>query len=262
MFASRPFTGQKQRRRAGGRRAGSAGSRRVHPESYQAAAPSLSVPCFVIDTGTNGSKLARSALQRRGWLEVSELWQGTFDYAWLAPSHGMRGVGSTDWPGRHGSFVVNRWPGGCPSLFRKDLLAKSLEAFYLERGLDPWEFLPRTFSLPVGANTQSAEWQAFAAAHARAEAADGARLWLMKPVARSLGGGIGVHWSLAGLQQHWRWEHGESNLKQRVEAWLAQQYVDTPLLWRGRKWCARAVLAHLQDARAAPTGLAMHARGG
>ena len=192
---------------------------------------------------------------RRGWQEMSEFWDGEFDYAWLAPQHG---AGSTRFAGRHGPRVVNRWPGGCPMLSRKDSLAESLAAFYSQQGLDPWEFLPETFALPTGADMRSKAWQAFAEVHACEEAAHGEQLWLIKPCARSLGGGIGVDWSLAGLQQHWRNEHKYSDSKQRSQAWVAQKYVDKPLLWRGRKCDARLYVA-LESAPGTPLGFRAYA---
>ena len=153
------------------------------------------------------------------------------------------GVGQTA-DGR--SQVVNRWPRHA-TLTSKDGSLRSLVAYYRSQGLSPWCFVPLSFVLPNFALSRSdpegsPQWQTFAQSHRlvasgnepRVEREQGAaNLWLLKPTNGSGGEGISIASDLSEIQNA-MW-----SAKASTQGFIAQKYLERPLLHDGRKFDLR-----------------------
>ena len=161
---------------------------------------------------------------------------------------------------------VNRWRGS-GALMHKDAFLRTLSAYYEAQDLEPFRFLPLSFELPPlgtrahqGGRPLKQAAPAFCAAHARcgrgeggaAAAHCGRNLWLLKPAKGCGGVGIVILRELAAIEAHMR------DLKQQaVQKWVAQKYLEAPLLYRGRKFDVRLwVTVRTEDS---PLGLAVWA---
>ena len=165
------------------------------------------------------------------------------------------------------SVVVNRWHGS-ETLTEKDRMLRALLSYYEARGVDPFgqadaALLPLSFELPslfreARPLASLPAWAPFAAAHAAAAAAREPRvptswcarnLWLLKPARGSGGEGIWIGSSLCEAEALLR-----ASSQRSVTAWVAQKYIEAPLLFEQRKFDVRMWAAIASDA--SPLGLA------
>ena len=159
---------------------------------------------------------------------------------------------SADYPAvdSHGQpQTVNRWPSHA-SLTTKDGSLASLVAYYREQGLSPWAFVPLSFYVPnlkllkvEPANCHA--WRAVRAAHAlvgsgadprvpaEQRATNLTNLWLLKPTNGSGGEGIAIDSDISEL------ERALVRASSSTHGFIAQKYLETPLLYQGRKFDLR-----------------------
>ena len=159
---------------------------------------------------------------------------------------------SADYPAvdSHGQpQTVNRWPSHA-SLTTKDGSLASLVAYYREQGLSPWAFVPLSFYVPnlkllkvEPANCHA--WRAVRAAHAlvgsgadprvpaEQRATNLTNLWLLKPTNGSGGEGIAIASDISEL------ERALETARPATQGFIAQKYLETPLLYQGRKFDLR-----------------------
>ena len=159
---------------------------------------------------------------------------------------------SADYPAvdSHGRpQTVNRWPSHA-SLTTKDGSLASLVAYYREQGLSPWAFVPLSFYVPnlkllkvEPANCHA--WRAVRAAHAlvgrgadprvpaEQRATNLTNLWLLKPTNGSGGEGIAIASDISEL------ERALETARPSTQGFIAQKYIEAPLLYQGRKFDLR-----------------------
>jgi hypothetical protein len=161
--------------------------------------------------------------------------------------------------------VVNRWPHHS-GLTNKDESLKSLQRYYDMQGLSPWDYLPLSFIVPncriQGAlASKSAKWRCACDAHASVGQGIDARvpasgckmnLWLLKPSNGSGGDGIVISSDIHEL------ERAINTAKVSTQSFIFQKYLETPLLFHGRKFDLR-VWAVLADDPKSPLGLRVYA---
>ncbi len=171
---------------------------------------------------------------------------------------------STDYPALDGNGqpqTVNRWPSHT-SLTSKDGSLASLVRYYREQGLSPWAFVPLSFYVPnlkllkvEPANCPA--WSTVRAAHALVGSGDDPRvpcdqrrtnLWLLKPTNGSGGEGIAIGSDIAEL------ERVLVQARSSTQGFLAQKYLEAPLLYDGRKFDLR-VWAVIESDLGSPAGL-------
>lgn len=148
--------------------------------------------------------------------------------------------------------VVNRWPRHA-SLTSKDGSLKALVEYYRCQDINPWYYVPLSFSVPnmkllKAEPTSSPAWRCVKQAHDLVRRGLDPRvtsdqshhnLWLLKPTNGSGGEGITIGSSLEELEEQL------SNAKSSAHGFIAQKYLEEPLLYDGRKFDLRvwAVLA-------------------
>jgi hypothetical protein len=123
-------------------------------------------------------------------------------------------------------------------------------AYYREQGLSPWAFVPLSFYVPnlkllkvEPANCHA--WRAVRAAHAlvgsgadprvpaEQRATNLTNLWLLKPTNGSGGEGIAIDSDISEL------ERALVRASSSTHGFIAQKYLETPLLYQGRKFDLR-----------------------
>ena len=161
--------------------------------------------------------------------------------------------------------VVNRWPRHM-SLTSKDGSLRSLVAYYQAQSLSPWHYVPLSFALPNFALSRSdpahsQPWLAFVDAHGRVGRGGDARvptvqcdanLWLLKPTNGSGGEGISIASELHVL------EEAMARAKASTQGFIAQKYLERPMLYDGRKFDLR-VWACIASDVGSPAGLRVYA---
>jgi len=145
------------------------------------------------------------------------------------------------------AVVVNKWLG-IECLTAKDRMLKTLLAYASQHGLPRFGSIPISHEVPGGTALRLAglpiaddpAWRALAESHAAVasgshpdiEPADGRfNLWLLKPSRGCGGAGIFIDSDLQSLI-----DHASSS---PVGCWVAQKYLERPLLFHGRKFDLR-----------------------
>ena len=169
------------------------------------------------------------------------------------------------YPVPSGGQVVNRWPRHA-SLTSKDGSLRALVTYYEAQELNPWTFVPLSFTVPnfrlvqpqrpsspVADSTRPSAnpaFRCFMTAHALGEAGRDPRvpaeqsqhnLWLLKPTNSSGGRGIEISSDAAVLERALL-SGGAS-----TQAFLMQKYLEAPLLFSGRKFDLRVWVAVTSD---------------
>ena len=148
--------------------------------------------------------------------------------------------------------IVNRWPRHA-SLTSKDGSLKALVEYYRCQDLNPWYYIPLSFAVPnmklhKAEPTSSPAWRSVKQAHDLVSRGvdprvppeqSGRNLWLLKPTNGSGGEGICIAAELDEL------ERLLGAAKSSAHGFIAQKYLEEPLLYEGRKFDLRvwAVLA-------------------
>jgi len=142
--------------------------------------------------------------------------------------------------------TVNRWPAHA-SLTTKDGSLLALVRYYRDQGLSPWAFMPLSFYVPNLKLTRvepanCPQWCAVRAAHALVGSGADPRvpseqrrvnMWLLKPTNGSGGEGIAIGSDIEEL------EHVLSSARASTQGFIAQKYLEAPLLYDGRKFDLR-----------------------
>lgn len=247
------------------------------------AVPAVFARCFMMQSGNgHGQDRLRAALNRRGWNELPgcadlrnlrDCLSNGLGFVWLRGDHNCKVL--CDLPAGT-SAVINRWPSK-PSgsgadlrvLWHKAELVSTLVQYYEAQGLDPWRHHPLTLVLPQGAGAGSAAWGAFRTLfQAMADGTDARvppvqrtrNIWLLKPTGGCSGRGIGLGDSLEELQSHYDSCRAMEGLQapSASQAWIAQKYLEAPLLFQGRKFDVR-IFALLESASQTELGFALYA---
>jgi hypothetical protein len=237
--------------------------------------------CFMMQSGNgHGQDRLRAALNRRGWNEIPgcadlqnlrNCLSNGLGFVWLRGDHNCKVL--CDLPAGT-SAVINRWPPK-PSgsgadlrvLWHKAELVSTLVQYYEAQGLDPWRHHPLTLVLPQGAGASSAAWGEFRTLFEAVADGTDARvplvqrtrnLWLLKPTGGCSGRGIGLGDSLEELQSHYDSCRAMEGLQaaSASQAWIAQKYLEAPLLFQGRKFDVR-IFALLESSPQTELGFAL-----
>uniref|UniRef100_A0A7S4DS96 Tubulin--tyrosine ligase-like protein 9 n=1 Tax=Lotharella globosa TaxID=91324 RepID=A0A7S4DS96_9EUKA len=166
-------------------------------------------------------------LKRRGWKEVED--DSECDLNWM----------DRDWIRERFDKVhlepyqkVNHFRNHY-ELTRKDTMVKNLKRYKRQLEKDgkmeeaaQFNFFPLTFVLP-------GEYLLYVEAFKKIGGT-----WIMKPVGKSQGKGIFLVDKLSQTVQ-WKSDYRLNNQEQQAESYVAQQYIDSPLLIGGRKFDIR-----------------------